>query len=263
MIPLLLLVLLGLVIGFLVGLTGAGGAALLTPIFIFLNFSALTAVGSDLIFNAIIKFVGSSLHFKKGNVDKHILLPLLAGAVPALLFGWFLLSWAKQRFNILLVDFYIEIGLGVVLLITGIMVSASLITDKKKKAVAGVKAPSRKIGAFLGGIVALCVQMTSVGGGVAIMPYLLRVTKDIKKAVGTDLAYGLFVSLIAGLLHFSLGNVNFPLILPLLVGAIPATAAGVLVASRTGRHDLLRLAITIIVLLSGIAMLYTALSSVH
>lgn len=262
MIPLLILLALGLVIGFLVGLTGTGGAALLTPILILLNLPALTAVGSDLIFNAIIKAIGSSFHFKKGNVDEYVLLPLLIGAMPALIFGYFLLSWAKQHLNISLVDFYIEVGLGVILLIAGITVSINTLRSRRRGPVVNVKTPSGKMSAFLGGVVALCVQMTSVGGGVAIMPYLLNVTKDSKKAIGTDIAYGFFVSLVAGLFHFSLGNVNFSLILPLLVGAVPATAAGALLASRTGRHDLLRLAITIIVILSGIAVLYTALSSV-
>lgn len=257
MIPLYLLLILGLFIGFLVGLTGTGGGVLLTPILILLNLGALTAVGSDLIFNAIIKGVGSVMHFKNGNVDKNILIPLLAGAVPALFIGFILLSWAKAHFNISVLNTSISFILAILLLITGAVMLFRMAMLKHKK-VASAKMSSKPMGALVGGLVALSVQITSVGSGVAIMPYLINAAKTTKKAVGTDLVYGFVVSLIAGLLHLSLGNINPYVIILLVLGALPGIIAGVFLASRTTRHDLLLLAIAILILISGIIVLNTA-----
>lgn len=255
MVPFLLLLLLGLAIGFLVGLTGTGGGALLTPILILLNFPALTAVGSDLLFNTAVKGIGAFLHHRELNVDLSLLSPLLLGATPALLLGWFLLAWFKSSLSLEVTGMVIKMALGAILLVSGFALALKFFLKGK----AHELAPSARLSALFGGAVALSVEMTSVGSGVAVMPYLMGVTGSVKRAVGTDIAYSFFVSLAAGLLHFSLGNVSTSLVLALLLGAIPATALGVRVASRTGRHELLGLAVSLIMLLSGIALLYSLL----
>lgn len=257
MIPIYLLLLLGAFIGFLVGLTGTGGGVLLTPMLIISGLGSLTAVGSDLIFNAIIKAIGSVMHYKKGNVNKNLLMPLLIGAIPTLFVGWLMLSWAKAHYSISSLNSDVSLVLSIILVITGLYMLFKIVINHRKKHAEKSKTPSKYVGAVAGGAVALSVEITSVGSGVAIMPYLLKAAKNTKEAVGTDLVYGFVVSLIAGLLHFSLGDVSPYVIVLLVVGALPTMVIGVLLASRTTRHDLLRLFIAVLVLISGIIVLNT------
>lgn len=63
------IIIMGILIGFMVGLTGVGGAALLTPILILLGISPSIAVGTDLFYNSITKFFGSIQHWRQKTIN--------------------------------------------------------------------------------------------------------------------------------------------------------------------------------------------------
>src|SRR5258708_13816372 len=78
----------GLIVGFVVGLTGMGGGALMTPILVLLfNVQPLAAVSSDLVASFVMKPIGGAVHLRRGTVHRGLVLWLMAGSVPAAFAG--------------------------------------------------------------------------------------------------------------------------------------------------------------------------------
>jgi uncharacterized membrane protein YfcA len=228
----------GLLVGFLVGLTGVGGGSLMTPFLIaVVGVSAPTAVGTDMVFATLTKFTGSVQHYRQQSVNLEVAVFLGLGSIPAGLLGVATLEWIEGSFDAETVK---SIMITIIAL-TLVLVGASLILrnflpereDGPKPGIwDGKSRMSRRrrmftivFGAFGGYLVGL----TSIGSG-SVMAVILLLLYPMVPAVivGTDIAHATVLSLVVGLAHMTQGNVDFSLAGSLLLGGIP----GVLVGSR-------------------------------
>jgi uncharacterized membrane protein YfcA len=225
----------GLLVGSMVGLTGVGGGSIMTPILMLLfGQSPSVAVGTDLLFAATTKLVATASFGFSRRVDWPVVGRLLLGSVPgaaAVVFALWLTRHTPSA-----ADAITSRALAIILAVAAVALIFQLPLQRL-----GVKLASRVIvqverhkillTAIAGLILGVAVTLTSVGAGalgvvMLVALYPVRLTPD--KLVATDIAHALPVTLIAGLGHVFLGQVNFHVLGALLLGSIP----GVLVASR-------------------------------
>lgn len=224
-------VLCGLLVGFIVGLTGVGGGSLMTPILLHFGIAPTSAVGTDLLYAAITKSGGVYVHGKKRNIDWRITGELALGSLPASL----LTLWALHAggFDPKAVNQFIKVMLGYALVFTSlaILLKQKLLDyshrndiwltrmTRNQQAVATVVT-----GVVLGSV----VTITSIGAGAlgTVALFLLYPLLPTVKLVGTEIAHAVPLTLIAGLGHASVGNVDWPLLLNLLCGSLPGIYFG-------------------------------------
>jgi hypothetical protein len=228
----------GLGVGIIVGLTGIGGGALMTPLLVLVfGVAPQTAVGTDLLFACITKVFGVTIHGRRGTVDWQVVRRLAAGSLPAALITIVVLGYfgGGQIRGGVIVN-----ALAVALLLTafGLVfrrrlheIGKRLRTDTPE----GFKRvqPALTVGAgvIVGGLVAL----TSVGAGAlgtVMLVYLYPYRLAGAKIVGTDLAHAIPLALVAGAGHLLLGNIDFALLATLLAGSIPGIVLGSLLSTR-------------------------------
>ncbi|AEH25416.1 sulfite exporter TauE/SafE family protein [Pyrococcus yayanosii] len=234
-------ILLGFVVGFLVGLTGMGGGALMTPALIFLGFEPLTAVGTDLLYATVTRAFGVFFHGKRGHVRKDIAFRLLIGSVPAVLIG----GYAVRHIPREILNHYLTLLLGLILIITATL---GLLKGEIKVPVK----PRRAYIYLLGFIVGLTVQFTSVGAGVIISFTLMNIARiNPKQVVGTTILYGLTLSTISFLSYASMGSVDYALAGTLIAGTIPGVYLGTHVNANISKERLKKV-INFIILFIGL-----------
>jgi hypothetical protein len=226
----------GFGVGVLVGMTGVGGGSLMTPLLILLfGIHPSTAVGTDLLYAAATKTVGTGVHGFKRTVQWDIVGRLAIGSVPATAVTlWFLSHQAKQSAA---VGGLITTSLGCALIVTSIAILfrktiVAFVTARTKELTQG------QITGFtilLGVVLGVLVAMTSVGAGALGMTVLLILypKMDVAKLVGSDIAHAVPLTLLAGLGHWMMGSVNWQLLVSLLTGSIPGIILGSLLAART------------------------------
>ena len=208
-------------VGIVVGLTGMGGGALLTPVIVLLfNVPPLTAVSSDLVAAAVMKPVGSWVHFRRGTVNLKLVGWLCVGSVPAAFCGVLI---AKSLGNGENVQNVVKTALAVALL-----VGEPLPQDRPRVTVRPV--PTVIIG-IIGGVV---VGMTSVGSGSLIIISLMMLYPGLKASelVGTDLVQAVPLVMSAAFGHILFGDFQLAITLPLLVGSIPGVYVGAHMSAR-------------------------------
>jgi uncharacterized protein len=248
----------GLLIGVLVGLTGMGGGALLTPILVILfGFKPTYAVGTDILHGAVFKSFGAVRHRRLGTVHARLTFWMFLGSGPMSLLG----VWAASRLEgaygegIQSAESY-AIGAALVLGAIGLVLKTFV-----KRGVQPTNAPfilqnrDRVVAVAIGATFGFIVGLTSVGSGtffglVMVMVYPLTVAK----IVGTDIFHAAALLWVAGIGHLAQGNVDLHAMAWLLLGSVP----GIWVASRfTVRlpDDALRLALAGVLALSGIKLL--------
>ncbi|WP_042463995.1 sulfite exporter TauE/SafE family protein [Neobacillus dielmonensis] len=250
------IIFMGLFIGFMVGLTGVGGAALLTPILILLGINPSIAVGTDLFYNSITKLFGSIQHFKQKTINLKLVKYLAIGSIPSALLAVGILHLFNAYFHNQ--EQIIKHSLGYVLILVAV---ATLIKTFMKnkiewnqlqlKPVEEKRAMSIAIGAVLGFIVGL----TSIGSGsmfALAMLYLYRLGPS--ELVGTDIAHAFLLVTAAGILHAGIGNVDYMLAVNLLLGSIPGVIIGSSLSSKFPAKPL-RTILAIMILLSGIKLI--------
>jgi uncharacterized membrane protein YfcA len=247
----------GLIVGIVVGLTGMGGGALMTPILdIGFGIEPLAAVSSDLVAAVVMKPIGGTIHFRRGTVHTGLVLWLALGSVPGALVGSYWISHLSGD-----VGDTVKVVLGVVLLIAAAaMVARGYLSSRRPSGVAGDealrvpvrRAPTLLIGLFGG----LIVGMTSVGSGslmiVALM--LLYPTLSSKELVGTDLVQAVPLVLAAAIGHLIWGEFELGLTGSLLLGAIPGVIIGAHVSSRAP-DKIIRPILVLVLALSGLKLL--------
>ncbi len=246
----------GLLVGFLVGLTGVGGGSLMTPILVLLfGIAPATAVGTDLLFASVTKVAGSAVHGKRETVDWHIMRRLAMGSVPAAMITLFLISdfgkLSKASSHAVLV------GLGAMLIVTSIATLfqkqlAVLAKQYERLDDQQARIPTVLLGALLG----VAVTMTSVGAGAIGVTVLLMLYPALRvaKIVGTDIAHAVPLTLVAGFGHWIIGDVDFGLLASLLVGSLPGAVVGSMLSTRSPDH-VLRPALAAVLMLSGVRLL--------
>jgi uncharacterized protein len=226
------LVFIGLVVGTIVGLTGVGGAAIMTPLLVLvLKVNPLVAVGSDLLYSVPTKLFGAYLHNRQGTVNWQITIALLAGGIPAALVGVGLLYYLRTHFDIKLITLWTRHTIGVALfLAAAIMVARPLfnrgrVEDAHEFAWVGSQ---RLRVAAIGAVVGLIVTITSIGSGSITLPLLTLALPGVGLAelVGSDIAYAAFLIPTAAAGRWTMGDVNLPLVGNLLLGSLPGVYIG-------------------------------------
>jgi uncharacterized membrane protein YfcA len=248
-------ILIGLVVGTLIGLTGLGGGVLLLPLLIFvLHVPAIIAVGSDAVFNFVTKIGSSWVHLSKGTVRRRVVLALASGSVPGSIFGVSFLTHLRHIYGAGVNDL-IKTAIGVLLIFIPILL---LLQRRIEDSVAN-RRPTAK--SFLGmaviGLVAgFLVGMTSVGSGSIIMMLLLLFySYPPKVMVGTDIVHAVILTGVTSLLHYRLGNVNPSLVGYLLIGSIPGGLIGSYLTTRVPVLWLRRI-LCVVLLATGARMLW-------
>lgn len=251
----------GLFVGLLVGLTGIGGGALMTPILVLLLGTVpKTAVGTDLFFAAFTKMAGVAVHGQRGTIDWQVCRRLAAGSLPAALVTGLALHWFGRE--AMKVDAVIMHALGYMLVLT----TVGLLFKSKLHALGRhfrldnaerfkyLQGPLTVLaGIFLG----VVVTLTSVGAGAlgtVIMLYLYPLRLTPANVVGTDLAHAIPLALIAGASHWLAGNVDYRLLFTLLSGSIPGVLAGAWLSARAP-DAVLRPVLALLLLATGLKIL--------
>jgi uncharacterized membrane protein YfcA len=251
------LVLAGLLVGSLVGLTGMGGGSLMTPLLIFLfGFNPSVAIGTDIFHGAVFKSVGAIRHRRLGTVHARLSLWMFLASAPMSLVGVWLATWIKNNYGDS-TDSVLGVLLGVALVAGGLGLLAKTFIGHTERPDAPFLLEKKHRWAavtigFFGGLV---VGLTSVGTGVFFGLSLL-VLFPLRTAivVGTDIFHAAALLWVAGMGHFVAGNVDVSAAGWLLIGSVP----GVLVSSQfTVRlpDRSLRLALSTVLLASGIKLL--------
>jgi uncharacterized membrane protein YfcA len=229
----------GLLVGFLVGLTGVGGGSLMTPFLVLtMGVPAPTAVGTDLVYATVTKVVGSVQHYRQQSVNVQVAVFLGLGSIPASLLGVATLEWIKASYD----EEAVRSIMVTIIAATLVLVGASLIyrtffmrdrAESSNRPKWNGKSPMslkrRLFTVLFGAMGGYLVGLTSIGSG-SIMAIILLLLYPLAPAVvvGTDIAHATVLSLVTGLAHASQGNVDWGLAGTLLLGSVP----GVLVGSR-------------------------------
>jgi uncharacterized protein len=248
----------GLLIGALVGLTGMGGGALLTPILvIFFGFKPTYAVGTDILHGAVFKTFGAVRHRKLGTVHGHLTLWMFLGSGPMSLLGVAVASRLASSYGdgVESAERY-AIGAALVLGSIGLVLKTFVKRGVQPSDAPFIMQRKDKVRAVLiGAVFGFIVGLTSVGSGtffglVMVMVYPLT----IAKIVGTDIFHAAALLWVAGFGHLVQGNVDLHAMAWLLLGSVP----GILIASQfTLRipERALRLALAGVLALSGVKLL--------
>jgi uncharacterized membrane protein YfcA len=241
-------------VAIVVGLTGMGGGALMTPMMmLFFNVPPLAAVSSDLVASAVMKPVGGMVHLRRGTVNLRLVGWLCVGSVPAAFCGVFL----ARAFA---VGNGVKYALGVALLlaVAGLGIKAWL-GDRGGSAEAR-EIVVRPIPTLLVGTVGgLVVGVSSVGSGSLIIVALIALYPALKanQLVGTDLVQAVPLVVSAALGHLLFGDFRLDLTLSLLIGSIPGVYLGARVSSRAP-GGLVRAMLAVVLLASALKLLGVA-----
>jgi len=243
----------GLLVGTVVGMTGVGGGALMTPILVLLfGVAPTTAVGTDLLYASVTKVAGTAVHQTQGTVDWQIVRRLATGSLPA---AALTLLWMHASGTGGIKSGVIIVALGFALAVTalGILLKEQLHALGTRLRIGhseGFKAVQPGLTVLAGALLGVMVTLTSVGAGAlgtVMLVYLYPLRLNAGRLVGTDLAHAIPLTLIAGLGHLTLGNVNGHLMLNLLMGSIPGVLVGSFISSRAPMQPV-RYAIAVVLL---------------
>ncbi|MEO7221171.1 MAG: sulfite exporter TauE/SafE family protein [Devosia sp.] len=246
----------GLFVGFIVGLTGVGGGSLMTPLLIlFFGIHPVTAVGTDLLYASVTKSAGTLVHGFNKSVDWRIVGQLALGSVPAAALTLFVLSITEIETSGTARLF--AVALGVMLLLTAL----TLIFRQRLARFASSHRelpplPQAVLTSLFGAAIGVLVSISSVGAGaIGVTVLMLLYPKlSIHRIVGSDIAHAVPLTLVAGSGHWIIGNVDWYMLLALLVGSIP----GILIASRLAPkvdERIIRWALAVVLTIVGLKLL--------
>jgi len=225
----------GLLVGLLVGLTGVGGGSLMTPLLVLLfGVSPQTAVGTDLLFASVTKVAGSAVHGWRDTVEWRIVRRLAYGSVPSAIATLAALSYighvGKSAQNVILVV------LAALLALTSLTVIFRNWLIRFAHDLDPLEPPFKVVlGTIaLGAVIGLAVSISSVGAGAIGVTVLLMLYPKLPMAriVGSDIAHAVPLTLVAGVGHWLIGDVDPVLLVNLLVGSLPGVIVGSLLSTR-------------------------------
>jgi len=250
------LIVMGLFIGFLVGMTGVGGAALLTPILILLGINPSIVVGTDLIYNSVTKFFGSIQHWRQKSINFQLVKYLAIGSIPSAILAVIILRVFDSFFQNQ--EQIIEHALGYTLILVAIATLVKTFMKEKYNSNRFQQKPlqeKRTMTICIGAVLGFMVGLTSIGSGslfalAMLSLYKLRATE----LVGTDITHAFLLVSAAGFMHAGIGNVDYLLALNLLVGSIPGVIIGSTISSKLPAKPL-RAILAFIILLSGFQLI--------
>ncbi len=241
--------LVGLFIGFLVGLTGMGGGSLLAPIMIlFFRIPPVWAVGTDIAYSTVTKALGSVVHIRQKNVNFKVALWLACGSVPATLLSIGLVQYIRKHYGAV-VNGVILHALGFTLVLVAVLLilkpfilryfDQKRMEKQKQEALTGeVNSTNQSnqwekryrpvVTALVGAVVGFLVGLTSVGSGTLIIVSIAflfpRLTS--KELVGTDIFQAFMLLASGAIAYFVAGTINWPIVGLLLIGSLPGVYLG-------------------------------------
>lgn len=239
-------VLAGALVGFCVGVTGVGGGSLMTPLLNAMGIPLHVAIGTDLLYASMTKSGGAVVHAIKTNINWRVTLVLSAGSIPAALLTLWLLRTCFPDASAY--RHVLTVSLGFMLLLTG----ASLVFRKRLQRLHDASPLQSRLRGFLdrhttgltlimGVLLGVLVTLSSVGAGAFGVMVLFSLYPRLPtiQIIGTDVTHAVLLTLVAGLGHMQMGNVDFTLLAWLLMGSLPAIVAGTLLSSRL-HEDVIR-----------------------
>lgn len=247
----------GLLVGVLVGLTGVGGGSLMTPLLMLLfGIHPSTAVGTDLLFAAATKTVGSAVHGAAGAIEWRVVGRLALGSVPTTALTLVALRHFGPGGHAEAA--VISTVLGAALVLTSIAVLFRPQIQRFSAAHIGSPGPvlAARLTVAMGAVLGVLVSVSSVGAGALGVTALILLYRDMKlqNVVASDIAHAVPLTLVAGMGHWYMGHVSFPLLASLLTGSIPGIIAGSLL-TRSVAETVLRPVLAAVLALVGLRML--------
>jgi uncharacterized membrane protein YfcA len=219
----------GLFVGLLVGLTGVGGGSLMTPLLILLfGVHPSTAVGTDLLYAAVTKTVGTGVHSRHHNIDWRIVGRLASGSVPATALTVLALHYVGTASPKASAMISVIVGIALVITAVTLLLKSWIVKFAEQRNPDFGQNSSVWLTVLTGAILGVLVSISSVGAGALGATALMFLYPRLPtvKIVGSDIAHAVPLTLIAGLGHWWLGNINFLLLFSLLLGSIPGIIAG-------------------------------------
>jgi hypothetical protein len=247
----------GFGVGLLVGMTGVGGGSLMTPLLILLfGIHPTTAVGTDLLFAASTKTVGTIVHTAARTVDWRLVGRLAIGSVPATLVTLLLLSLFDMRAAV--AQHIITLTLGSVLLVTALfLILGRSIRERYADRLTGLdRRTADRLTTLLGLVMGALVTTTSVGAGAIGVTVLLLLHPKMPagRVVGSDIAHAVPLTLLAGAGHWYLGSIDWTLLGTLLIGSFPGIVLGSYLATRA-RDSVVRFTLACVLIIVGVRLL--------
>jgi uncharacterized membrane protein YfcA len=244
------------VVGLLVGMTGAGGGALMTPMLILLfGVTPSSAISSDLVAAVVMRPVGAAVHTRARTVNWRLVRWMVLGSVPAAFLGAYLLHELSGGGKA--AQHTIEIALGAALLAGAAAMALRFVLDRRagnaRTAVVHDIVPRPLSTVAIGVLGGIVVGMTSVGSGSLMIVLLLFLYPAIgaNQLVGTDLAQAVPLTVAAALGALAFGHVDFGVTTSLIIGSVPAVLVGSLLSSRVPDRYI-RPVIAFVILASGL-----------
>lgn len=242
--------------GYLVGLTGVGGGALMTPILlIFFGISPGTAIAADLWFAAITKLFGAKVHHVKRNIDWQVAKRLWLGSLPVAM------AVVSAGAQVTRIDWLTKaIGAVVLLTAVGLFIAPKLAEYARGRRLVQperFKTIQPQLTVISGAILGVCVALTSVGAGVlgsVMLLYLYPLRMTPHGLVATDIVHAIPLAVVAGLGYLFAGLVDWWMLANLLIGSIPAVLLGSVTTGKiSGRW--IHIALAVILSLAGLKIL--------
>ncbi len=244
--------LVGLLIGFLIGLTGMGGGSLLAPILILIfRVPPVWAVATDITYSSVTKALGTLVHVRQRQVNFRVALWLACGSIPATIVSIFLVQYVRHHYGNLVNGLIVHAIGGVLLLVAVlILIKPRLMqmidrrNKERQKQVAlveetGGQAKQSKswrplATVLVGAVVGFLVGLTSVGSGTLIIVSIAFLYPRLapKELVGTDIFQAFLMLLAGALAYLGSGSINWTIVLLLLIGSLP----GVFIGSRLSKY---------------------------
>lgn len=244
-------------VGIVVGLTGMGGGALMTPALYFLGIPLATAVANDLVAAGVNKSVGAATHLKNGRPNMRLACWLMAGAVPTAFLGAFIIKWVGGSEED---TGFLRMAVGCALLLAAstytLRMYLQLRTVTRGTTISEEDPAVRPIPTLIIGLVGgLLVGITSVGSGSLIMVSLLVLypTLHAARLVGTDLVQAVPLVISAAVSHIIVHGLEWAILIPLIIGGSPGTYLGARIANWVSQA-VVRRGIVIVLSLTSLAM---------
>ncbi len=247
----------GLLVGLLVGLTGVGGGSLMTPLLVMLfGFHPSTAVGTDLLFAAVTKTVGTTIHSAGKTVDWLIVRRLAMGSVPTTILCLLALAYAGAANKAMSDLISATLGVSLLLSAASLLFKTQILNAISRRYPEFGTTTSLPLTVLTGAILGVLVCLSSVGAGAlgTVALIILYPRQPMVRIVGSDIAHAVPLTLLAGLGHWFLGTVNLPLVGQLLFGSIPGIILGSF-AARYAPDRVLKTCLGVILAIVGFRML--------
>lgn len=246
-------------IGIIVGLTGIGGASLITPMLIFLfQVPPSIAVSSDVVAATLMKFVGGFKHWEQQTVDVQVVKWLAFGSVPGSLFGVGILHFVKQTGEHNLDHMMLQL-VGMMILFVTLSALAQLLLLTFFPNVKLPELPKfnlktklgRALAMSVGAVLGCLVGLTSVSSGSMFALVLIAFFQlDARKLVGTDISQAAILLFFTALGHLTLGTVDWSLVLPIWLGSVPGVLVGAKLCQLAPQRPLRFIIYTLLLMVS-------------